>query len=311
MLKILRAGLLTTVQDLGRLGFRRLGISQGGALDVPSMKLANLLVDNPVDTACLEITLGQLSVEFSRDGWIALTGADCSAELDGQTVWSGWRIPVSAGQKLTLKYPQRGMRSYLAVDGGINLPEMLGSHSTDLKAGFGGLAGRALKDHDILPLGEPNRSLTAKKGIRQLLFDNRIRVLTGPEYDEFTPQAQQTFWRSGWQLNPQSNRMGYRLNGVKLERTTSREMLSHGLIPGIIQVPHNGQPIILMADAQTTGGYPRIACVIEADMYHLAQIRLGEPIHFVCCTLPEAQQAKYEQERFLQQVERGLYGDRS
>ncbi|MFZ1872826.1 MAG: 5-oxoprolinase subunit PxpC [Chania sp.] len=307
MLKILRAGIYTTVQDLGRNGFRRLGISQGGALDVPALKIANLLVGNSVEVAGLEITLGQFSAEFIQSGWIALTGAGCDAQLDGNPLWTGWRYPVKKGQKLTLKTPKRGMRSYLAVSGGIAVPEMLGSRSTDLKAGFGGFSGRQLKDGDVLPLGKSQKLPVNSLGVKQLLFNNRIRALPGPEYEEFSKQAQDAFWRTAWQLSPQSNRMGYRLHGsTALARTTDREMLSHGLLPGVVQVPHNGQPIVLMADAQTTGGYPRIACVIEADLYHLAQIRLGEAIHFIPCTLADAQRAKAEQDHFIQQIAWGL-----
>ncbi|CAI1175326.1 MULTISPECIES: 5-oxoprolinase subunit PxpC [Serratia] len=307
MLKILRAGIYTTVQDLGRNGFRRLGISQGGALDIPALKIANLLVGNSPESAGLEITLGQFSAEFTHNGWIALTGAGCDAQLDGKSLWTGWRYPVKKGQQLTLKMPKRGMRSYLAVSGGINVPEMLGSRSTDLKAGFGGLEGRQLKEGDVLPAGKLQALPTTVIGVKQPLFSNRIRVLTGPEYDEFSQQAQDDFWRTAWQLSPQSNRMGYRLHGGSaLTRTTEREMLSHGLIPGVIQVPHNGQPIVLMADAQTTGGYPRIACVIEADLFHLAQIRLGDALHFIPCTLAEAQRAKAEQDHFIQQIAWGV-----
>ena len=217
-------------------------------------------------------------------------------------------LPGEKGQRLALGTPKRGMRSYLAISGGIAVPEMLGSCSTDMKAAFGGHEGRNLKDGDRLPLGKSHALPQHRCGVKQLLFTNRIRALPGPEYAEFSEEAQDTFWRTAWQLSPQSNRMGYRLHGgTPLERTTDREMLSHGLLPGVVQVPHNGQPIVLMADAQTTGGYPRIACVIEADLYHLAQIRLGEPIHFVLCSLTEAQRAKAEQDLFLRQIAWGLH----
>ncbi|ANI28494.1 hypothetical protein PL78_01400 [Yersinia entomophaga] len=306
MLKIIRAGIYTTIQDEGRPGFRRLGISQGGALDLPALKMANMLVGNAPAAAGLEITLGQFCAEFTQTGWIALTGAGCDARLDDQLLWTGWRYPVKAGQRIQLNVPLRGMRSYLAISGGIDVPEMLGSRSTDLKAGFGGHQGRLIKEGDELPLGKASRLPKESVGIKQLLFGNRVRAVPGPEYHEFSSSAQEAFWRSAWQLSPQSNRMGYRLTGGELSRNTAREMLSHGLLPGVVQVPHNGQPIVLMADAQTTGGYPRIACVIEADLFHLAQIRLGEPVHFVKCTLEDALKAKAEQQLYLQQIERGL-----
>lgn len=309
MLNIIRAGLQTTVQDQGRNGLRGQGVSLGGALDAPALYAANLLVGNRGTDAGLEVTLGECTVEFTRDGWMALTGAGCDAYLDKQRIWTGWNYPVRAGQRLVLHRPKRGMRSYLAVSGGIDVPKVLGSRSTDLTGGFGGLDGRRLKDGDVLPLGEVRRVPQKSQGIKQLLFNNYIRVLPGPEYQEFSPEEQAFFWRTPWHLSPQSNRMGYRLNGHALRRSSSREMFAHGLLPGVIQVPHGGQPIVLMADAQTTGGYPRIACVIEADLYHLAQIRLGEPIHFISCTLAEAQQAYKEQKIYLRQLERGLQGD--
>lgn len=309
MLKIIRAGLQTTVQDQGRHGFRGQGVSLGGALDAPALYAANILVGNKGTDAGLEITLGECTVEFARDGWMALTGAGCDAYLDQQRIWTGWNYPVRAGQRLVLHRPKRGMRSYLAVSGGIDVPEVLGSRSTDLTGGFGGLEGRKLKDGDSLPLGDINFVPKKSQGIKQLLFNNYIRVLPGPEFQEFSPQEQDFFWRTPWHLSPQSNRMGYRLTGHSLKRESSREMFAHGLLPGVIQVPHGGQPIVLMADAQTTGGYPRIACVIEADLYHLAQIRLGEPIHFIRCTLAQAQQAYKEQRIYLRQLERGIQGD--
>lgn len=302
MLKIIRAGLYTSVQDGGRHGFRQSGISHCGALDKPAMQIANLLVGNDANAAVLEITLGQLVVEFETDGWFALTGAGCEAQLDNHAVWTGWRLPVNAGQRLTLKRPQHGMRSYLAVAGGIDVPEVMGSRSTDRKVGIGGLEGRLLKDGDRLAIGQSRRQFMEAQGVKQLLWGNRIRALPGPEYHEFDDVSQASFWRSPWSLSPQSNRMGYRLQGQPLTRTTSRELVSHGLLPGVVQVPHNGQPIVLMNDAQTTGGYPRIACIIEADMYHLAQIPLGQPIHFVQCTLEEALKARQDQLRYLEQL---------
>lgn len=309
MLNIIRAGMMTTVQDGGRVGQRQSGISQCGALDLPALRIANLLVGNDKDAAALEIVLGQFSVEFERDGWFALTGAGCDATLDGAQVWTGWRQHARAGQRLTLKTPRHGVRSYLAIAGGIDVPQVMGSRSTDLKLGIGGLEGRLLQDGDCLAVHAPTRDFSGPHGIKQLLWSNRLRALPGPEYNEFDAASQAAFWRLPWRLSPQSDRMGYRLQGQILKRTTDRELLSHGLLPGVVQVPHNGQPIVLMNDAQTTGGYPRIACVIEADMYHLAQIPLGQPIHFVPCTLEEALKARSDQHRYIEQLEWRLNDD--
>ena len=178
----------------------------------------------------------------------------------------------------------------------------MGSRSTDLKVGIGGFEGRLLRDGDKLAIGVSTRQFNGPQGVKQLMWGNHIRALPGPEYQEFDEASQASFWRSPWRLSPQSNRMGYRLQGQPLTRATDREMLSHGLLPGVVQVPHNGQPIVLMNDAQTTGGYPRIACIIEADMYHLAQIPLGQPIHFVQCSLEEALKARHDQQRYLEQL---------
>lgn len=302
MLKIIRAGMYTSVQDSGRYGFRQGGVSRCGALDRPALQLGNLLVGNDPDAAALEITLGQFSVQFEHDSWFALTGAGCEASLDETPVWTGWRLPVKAGQTLVLKRPLHGIRTYLAVAGGIDVPVVLGSRSTDLKAGIGGLEGRRIQDGDTLNVLPPKRTFSGPQGVKQLFSGNRIRALPGPEYHEFDTASQDNFWRAPWQLSPQSNRMGYRLQGQPLVRTTQRELLSHGLLPGVVQVPHNGQPIVLMNDAQTTGGYPRIAVIIEADMYQLAQIPLGQPIHFVPCSLEEALKARKEQQLYLEQV---------
>lgn len=306
MLKIIRAGIHTSVQDGGRFGLRQSGISSCGALDTPALRIANLLVGNDPDDAALEITLGQCEVEFTRSGWFALTGAGCSAMLDDHAVWTGWRLPVKAGQRLKLALPRRGMRSYLAVAGGFAIPRVMDSYSTDLKAGIGGMEGRLLKAGDVIALRQSSAEFHEPRGVKQLLFGNRLRALPGPEYHEFSPAAQEMFWRTSWHLSPDSNRMGYRLQGQRLERTTDREMLSHGLLPGVIQVPHNGQPIVLMNDAQTTGGYPRIASVIEADLWHLAQIRPGEAIHFIRCSHDEALSVRAGQQRFITQLARRL-----
>ncbi|AFJ47754.1 5-oxoprolinase subunit PxpC [Shimwellia blattae] len=302
MLTIIRAGVHTSVQDAGRIGSRGMGVSRSGALDLPALRIANLLVGNDENAPALEITLGQVVIEFNQDGWFALTGAGCDARIDGRAVWTGWRLPYKRGQQLVLKTPRHGMRSYLAVAGGLDVPRVMGSASTDLKAGFGGFQGRLLKDGDKLPVRDGGQHFMESRGVKQLLWGNRIRALAGPEYQEFSKVSQEDFWRLPWHISPQSNRMGYRLQGPVLARETRRELYSHGLLPGVVQVPHNGQPIVLMNDAQTTGGYPRIAVVIEADLYHLAQVRLGEPIHFIPCTHEEALKARHEQELFIRQI---------
>ncbi|GAB3627534.1 allophanate hydrolase [Pandoraea terrae] len=316
MIDILRAGLLTSVQDLGRPGYRTLGVSSGGALDPLALMVANRLVGNDAGAAGLEITMAPCAFRFGMDTVMALTGADCYADLDGKPVWSWWRFPVSRGQTLTLRPARFGMRTYLAVAGGIDVTPRLGSRSTDLTARFGGHQGRPLHDGDQLQTGAPAVPWQADLpplGVRPPVWasdpgGHRIRVLPGPDHDDFTAAAHKTFWETPWKITPNSNRMGYRLAGAVLERKKNRhhDLLSHGVLPGVIQVPPSGQPIILLADAQTTGGYPKFGVVIAADLWRLGQARLGANLHFSVCTLAQAREALREQMRYLEQIERAL-----
>ncbi|RXZ45334.1 biotin-dependent carboxyltransferase family protein [Crenobacter cavernae] len=310
MLEILRPGVQTTVQDLGRQGLRHLGIAVSGALDRPALRLANRLVGNPEGAAGLEIVIGPVVIRFHRAGFLALTGADFDGTLDDAPVRSGWRQGVSAGQVLTLHGCRQGMRAYLAVDGGIDVPLVLGSRATDIKAGFGGHQGRALRAGDHLNQGEPV-PLKGRIGCRLPVWSPALRSIPGPEYDEFSPESRDIFWNSEWAVSPQSNRMGYRLQGEPLIREAGDDLLSHGVLPGVVQVPPNGQPIVLLADAQTTGGYPRIAVVIEADLWKLAQARPGARLRFACCTEADAVQALQQSRDELDLFEREAYGHRS
>ncbi|AMX06230.1 urea amidolyase [Enterobacter asburiae] len=201
MLTLIRAGLYTSVQDAGRFGLRQSGVSYCGALDRPSLEIANLLVGNEGSTAALEITLGQCVIEFGQETWFALTGAGCDATLDGKAVWTGWRLRAKAGQRLTLKRPLHGVRSYLAVAGGIDVPEVLGSSSTDQKAGIGGHEGRLLRDGDRLAIKPSARHFSTTQGVKQLLWGNQIRALPGPEYHEFDEASKESFWRAPWKIS--------------------------------------------------------------------------------------------------------------
>ncbi|MGE6292748.1 biotin-dependent carboxyltransferase family protein [Aeromonas media] len=302
MLAVIRPGLQSSVQDLGRPGVRHLGIALGGALDREALILANRLVGNPAGAAGIELVLGAAEFGFLRDGWLALTGADCAATLDGEAVWHGWRWRVRRGQRLRLSAPRHGMRTYLALDGGVVVPPVMGSRATELQAAFGGHQGRALQAGDRLPLGEPlAHAGTLGAWLRE--SDACLRVLPGPEFDEFEPAAVAALWQGEWRLNPASNRMGIRLDGPTLVRSRGRELASHGVLPGVIQVPPGGQPIVLLADAQTTGGYPRIGCVIEADLWKLAQLRPGARLRFAPVTREQALAARHEWQQHLNRFE--------
>ncbi|MDR3099009.1 MAG: biotin-dependent carboxyltransferase family protein [Paraburkholderia sp.] len=337
MIEVLRAGLLTTVQDLGRPGYRHLGVATGGALDTLALEVGNRLVGNRHDAAGLEITFGPVALRFSRATRVAITGTEFGATLAGRPVWSWWSLPVAAGEVLTLNGAKRGMRAYVCVAGGIDVLPMLGSRSTDLAAGFGGLAGRALKDGDRLATGAslaaggeraslapgappfgvkapalcsfvypeetPHRRGRHPDG---LLWAVPVRVLPGPEYDSFTAESQRAFWSDEWLVTPNSNRMGYRLEGTPLARKTGNDLLSHAVLPGTIQVPPNGQPIVLMSDAQTTGGYPKIGAVIRADLWKLAQVRLSTGLRFIEATPAVARRALQEERAYLRQIDTAI-----
>ncbi|MGV2288590.1 biotin-dependent carboxyltransferase family protein [Trinickia sp. YCB016] len=331
MIDVLRAGLLTTIQDLGRPGWRHLGIALGGALDTLALEVGNRLVGNRPQAAALEVTMGPTVLRFSRATRVAITGTEFGSTLDGKPVYSWWSLPVKAGQELILHAAKRGMRAYVCVAGGIDVLPMLGSRSTDLGARFGGLGGRALKDGDRLPIGNlfapeslvspdaPEFGVKAPAWCRFVLFAHQpvrrgkhgpgadwavpIRVLRGPEYDSFTTDAHDAFWTDEWIVTPNSNRMGYRLAGTQLKRTRPGDLLSHAVLPGTIQVPPNGQPIVLMSDAQTTGGYPKIGAVIRADLWKLAQVRLNGSIRFIPTTHEEALYALHEERAYLRQID--------
>ncbi|MBV8036995.1 biotin-dependent carboxyltransferase family protein [Roseateles sp.] len=308
MIEVLRAGPLTTVQDLGREAWRDRGISRCGALDDLALMRANLLVGNPPGAAGLEFTLGPATLRFDADCSIAVTGTDADALLDGQPLRPWWRQRVKAGQTLKLAAPRERMRSYLAVSGGIASAPALGSRSTDLKAGFGGLQGRALRDGDRLPLAATTTALPARRiGLAPPDWDATVRALPGPEHEDFSVAAREAFWDADWRLTPQSNRMGYRFAGPELRRERGGELASHGVLPGVVQVPPSGQPIVLLADAQTTGGYPKIAVVIRADLWKLAQLRLGATLRFRPCSADEAVAALRGRQAELDQLRSALH----
>ena len=324
MIVVLRPGVQASVQDLGRYGPRQLGVCPGGALDTLALRVANRLVGNADNAAGLELTLGGCELRFEVATRIALTGDDFGARLDGRPLRPCWSVPVAAGQTLRLAganagQTKPGMRSWLAVAGGIDVPVMLGSRSTDLKAGFGGYQGRALKKGDRLPLGMPvldaaqlaRRAFGVPSPVWKTGADDDdattvLRVMPGPEFEQFLVAARALLWGERWRITLQSNRMGSRLSGSELKLRRSADMLSSGVIPGTIQVPSSGQPIILMGDAQTTGGYPRIGVVIRADLWRLAQAPLNGHLRLVQVDATVARAAWDEQQRDLETLTPGL-----
>ena len=283
---VLAGGLQTSVQDCGRFGYRHLGIGTAGALDGYALRVGNLLVGNPENSAALEIALAGPRLRFDRAVQIAITGADIDARADGVAI-AGWRpVDLPAGCELSLGACRRGARAYLAFAGGLQVLEILGSASTDLRAGFGGLEGRCLKTGDVLSPGCETSADTSEPTMATWWLDPRpdldfsqpalVRVLPGR--DAVTPAT--GFYDNPYRVSAHSNRQGLRLQGAALASADSGERLSEPVAPGTIQLPPDGEPIVLLAEAQTIGGYPRIGHVIDADLPRLAQLRPGDDVRF-------------------------------
>jgi biotin-dependent carboxylase-like uncharacterized protein len=306
MITILKAAVQTTVQDLGRHGLRHLGVGAAGAMDQLALMIGNYLVANPANAAGLELCMPPARIRLDAHCAIALTGADCSARLDNTPLVVGHRVVVEAGQTLDLSAARSGIRAYLCLSGGIDVPQVLGSRSTDLSAGIGGLDGRLMRDGDVLKISQSTLPSRAPAAVLLPQMGSMIRVIPGPDADEFAPDWRDALLQASWKVTNQSNRMGYRLDGPALIRRATEELRSHAVFPGVIQVPAGGAPIVLMADAQATGGYPRIASVIAADQWRLAQIAPGRSIQFALCTRAEALLALRKQDIYLQRMQRSL-----
>jgi len=270
-IRIERSGLQSLVVDRGRFGLRHQGVGWCGAMDPRSYAGANELVGNPAGAAAIEIVLGDAIVHFEAPARFALAGADCAAELDGAAT-STWAPHVAReGSRLVLHRPRAWMRTVLAVEGGIDVPLVLGSRTTDLTAAMGGFAGRALRTGDRLKLGAPSGA-----GMRTSVEPPRIDFVLRTMPQRFAEHL----WERVWTVGHQSNRMGYRLNGAATPHDFG-SIRSHAVFPGFVQLPPSGEPIVLMSDAQTTGGYPLAGVVIEEDLWMLGQAPIGAEVRFV------------------------------
>lgn len=307
--RVIRPGLLTTVQDLGRFGYQRFGMPVGGAMDTVALRLANRLVGNPDQAAALEITVTGPELVFESDAVIALTGADFSPMMNGSPIPLWTTLRVTRGSTVSFGERRSGVRAYLAVSGGIDVPLVLGSRATHLFSHTGGFAGRALVKGDVLIGGLPSSKIGRLVG-RSILPTARpaysstaiLRVVLGPQTDWFTVNAVETFVHSRYTVTPRSDRMGYRLSGPPLLHAGSADIVSDATPPGAIQVPANQQPILLMADRQTTGGYPKIAVVISADLPLAAQLLPDDTIKFTAIGVHEAQELAREQQARLEKA---------
>jgi antagonist of KipI len=305
VIRVRRPGLLTTVQDLGRWGHQATGVPVAGPMDTYSHRLANLLVGNDPSAAGLEITLIGPELEFDCNATLAICGADFDVTCDGQTIAAGLSFTVAAGARLQFGRRRAGARAYLAVAGGLQTPVVLGSRATHLVSTMGGLEGRALAAGDCLPIVPSTSAARPRRASGMMLPATgrvRLRLLPGPQADAFPPEAGHTLSTVSFRVSPRSNRMGYRLEGPPLVRYDRPEPISEPLAFGAIQVPAAGEPILLMADRQTAGGYPKIASVIAADLPIAGQLAPGDTIEFSWSSRQEAAAALIARERSLLRV---------
>ena len=328
MLQINKDGLQTTVQDLGRSGFQKYGVIVSGVMDPFAHRLANVLVGNSESDPTIEITLMGPQLTFLEDGLFALTGGDLSPLLNGDPI-KMWRpIFAKKGCKLTFGKPLSGCRTYLAVAGGISVSEVMASKSTYLRAGIGGFNGRTLKKGDVVKIGESSHNIKPfidnlareatdssfiqldwtlmTQAIPKYQDESIVRVTEGRQAKLFDEKSKNAFYNDAFQVSSDSDRMGYRLKGQQLALKDAKELVSEGVAFGSIQVPPDGQPIILMADRQTTGGYPKIGQVTSVDLPKVSQLKPGESIRFEKISLEESQQLLLDERRLIAQLTKSI-----
>src|SRR5262245_59020155 len=306
--RVIKPGMLTTIQDRGRWGLQARGVPVAGPMDPASHRLANALVGNDGDAATLEITLLGPELEFEAERVIAVAGGEFEMTLDNKPVPMHAPFIVSAESRLRFGARRRGARAYLAMAGGIAIPPTLGSRSTHLTSALGGFDGRALRTGDLLPLGNPADARRTAPALTESLVPlpdhhARIRVLPGPQVDYFGPDAIELLQSKPYVVEQNSDRMGFRLSGPRLPHLRGADIISDATPLGALQVPASGQPILLMADRQTSGGYPKIATVISADISVAGQLGPGDTIEFAVCDTREAMAALIAQERVLMAIE--------
>lgn len=317
-INVISPGLLTTIQDLGRIGYQRFGVSVGGAMDTYAMRISNILVGNEENEGVLEITISGPTLSLEKGTLFAITGGDMSPTIDGERVPKG--RPIYLKNDAILKFGSciSGSLSYIAVAGGFNVPKIMGSKSTYLRGGFGGLKGRALKKNDVIEIGNMNSKsikiinkinniklkdyfIYPNWYIRNFIMQNSdgtvIRVFEDRQYNKISEEGIEKFFNTNFNIDVKSDRMGYRLWGEKIKLKEKVEIISEEVSLGTIQIPPDGNPIILLADRQTVGGYPKIAHVASVDIQKLVQLKTNNTIKFKKITLREAEQLYFQRER--------------
>ncbi|WP_404340172.1 biotin-dependent carboxyltransferase family protein [Pseudoalteromonas mariniglutinosa] len=305
MITIEKPGMQMSIQDQGRTGSRHLGVSQAGCLDPVAQIVANRLVGNPDNNPVIEITFGLAEIAFNNDYLIALHGTDMQASIDGHAIRPGWCCYIKKGQRLTLAAARHGFRSYLAIAGNWQLTQVLGSYATDLAAGFGGLSGAALQAGDEINI-TPHYDATVGLGAMLPAKRTQIRVHPGPHNHLLNNDQLEQFTGHSWQVTNKSNRMGLRLASNECTLSHELSLPSLAVMPGSIQLPPNGEPIVLLNDAQTTGGYPLLGTVIDADLRHFAQLKPSDFINFEFVSIAAANAAADKTQAHLNQLQIAL-----
>ena len=328
MISVLKSGLMTSIQDLGRNGHQKHGVIVSGAMDPDAHKIANLLIGNDSNSPTMEITLLGPVLEFQEDACIAICGGHLTPIIDGDPVSMGKPVYIKKGSELRFGQPKKGFRTYLAVSGGFEVPMVMDSASTYIRANIGGYEGRPLEKGDHLSFG-PKSSLSqtlmeklrppkesdhyneadwfvSREFYLPTTVNKPIRVMQGREFDLFDEQSQTNFFQGKFQIDSKSDRMGYRLTGTPLSLKKKQDILSESVTFGTIQVPPEGNPILLLADRQTTGGYPKIGQVASVDLPRIAQMRPGESLSFTEISHEESQHLLLERERNIKQLQRSL-----
>lgn len=305
--RVLKAGLQTTVQDLGRTGFQSSGFSVAGVMDTRSFRIANILLDNPENEAALEFCCLGPTLEFTSETIVALSGGDFGATINGTPVQTYAAIYVRKGDVLALDVAKAGSRGYLAFAGRLDIAVVMGSRSTGLKYNLGGFKGRALRTNDFVAFRVKKNYLPRflSRCIPPENFSNNritLRAVLGPQQDYFTEQGLKVFFSNTYIISNDYDRMGCRLQGPAVECKTTTDIISDGIAFGAVQIPRSGKPIIMMADRQTTGGYAKIANIISVDLPRLAQSKSGRMLHFTPVSVEIAQQLLRNEEKYLAKI---------
>ena len=311
LFRVVKPGFYTTVQDVGRHDFLKYGVPISGAMDEFSLQLANMVVGNNPNDACLEITLIGPELEALGDTQIAMTGGDVAPKINGQDVEMWQTLRVEKGDLIVLGKARTGCRAYLSIRGGINVPLVLGSRSTYVRCEIGGKGGRQLRAGDVIEGFDSIKPLDFKLPlpddfIPRFEDEAHVRVMLGPQLENFAKRGVETFLSNPYRITIEADRMGYRLEGPSIGHKEHNEAISDAILPGAVQVPPNCQPIVMMKDAQTTGGYLKIAVVITSDLYILGQAKPNDSVYFHRTTLNEACRRLAEYKKRFQIIKRKL-----